>query len=55
MIGIGGRLGADGALGCSAISDPKGFSFATASMRGGDDQRADFVAGKSSEETWLEM
>jgi hypothetical protein len=55
MIGIGGRLGADGALGCSAISDPKGFSFATASMRRVDDRRADFVAGKSLAETWLEM
>jgi hypothetical protein len=43
IIGIGGRLGADGALGCSAISDPCGpdarnrFSF----MRGSDDPRAD--------------
>ena len=47
IMGIGGRLGADGALGCSAISNPcapgarDGFSLATVFMRGGDDLRAD--------------
>ena len=41
------RLGADGALGCSAISDPcapgarGGFSLARVFMRGGDDPKAD--------------
>ena len=47
IIGIGGRLVADGALGCSAISDPcapdarNRFSLATAFVIGGDDPRAD--------------